>query len=92
MGLEWDWSYPGQETPLGMFLWRNKKRFSREHVVATAKQVADRYRWPWLEPVHIQNRLFTWTVVTGYNQIGCNIRVVISKRTGEAIRWSYVPR
>jgi hypothetical protein len=68
------------------------KNLSKDELLGIARQICQQYDWPWLEPVHIQNRLFTWTVVTGYDMVGCNARVTISKRTGRPIRWSYIPR
>lgn len=81
-------------TPLASLnaLFFNHKNLSRDELIAIARRISEQYSWQWLEPIGIQNRLFTWTVVTNYNSMGCNIRVKISKQTGEPIRWSYIPR
>ena len=75
-----------------MFLWFYKQCIDRDKLIATAKQVADRHEWPWIEPIHVQNRLFTWVVVSAYDRIGGNVRVAINKRTGKVVRWSYISR
>lgn len=70
----------------------DRKNLSRDELIAIARNVSEQHGWPWAEPISIQNRLFTWTVVTNYNKIGRNIRVKISKRTGSPIEWSFIPR
>lgn len=73
-------------------LFFNHKYLSQDELVAIARCISEQHGWQWLEPVHVQNGLFTWTVITGYGMIGCNIRVKISKRTGTPIRWSFISR
>jgi hypothetical protein len=73
-------------------LFFNHKKLSCGELTTVARRISDQQGWPWIEPVQIQNGLFKWTVVTNCEKIGRNIRVVISKRTGQPTQWSFMSR
>ena len=56
-------------------LFLNRKKLSRNELVAIAQRICDQHNCVWLEPVHIANGLFNWTVITGYGMRWCNIYV-----------------
>lgn len=83
--------YPNTELNCLMFF-SKKLALSEQELVNIAKQACEKENWPWLEPVRIQNGFGKWTVVTNYEAIGCNVRIVISKKTGEVVDKFFMPR
>jgi hypothetical protein len=69
-----------------------RKNLTAEELIEIAKKVCVEQGWPWAEPVQVQNRLFNWIIVTNYDKIGRNVRVTISKRSGNPVQWSFIPR
>jgi hypothetical protein len=65
---------------------------SNDELLALARNDCEKERWPWLEPVGIQDRWSDWTVITNYRRRGCNARIVVSKKTGAVVKKSFTPR
>jgi hypothetical protein len=71
---------------------RKRKSITNEALIALAKRECEKEGWTWLEPVDVSEGVFNWTVITNSDSMGCNARVVISKRTGEVVKKSFTPR
>lgn len=69
-----------------------KKRLTQQDAAAIAKAVCAENGWPFLEPVAVQPGLFSWTIVTNAQQIGCNVRVRVHKRSGKITMKAFNPR
>ncbi len=74
-----------------MFFSRSRN-LTEDALVEIARSTCARQGWPWRGTVRVLGGFLSWTVVTNYGIRGGNVRVKISKRTGQAVRWSYIPR
>ena len=75
-----------------MFLFGKFKTFTKEELLHIARGECSAHGWPWLEPVDVQDRIFTWIVYTNSERIGMNVEVHISKRTGKVVAGRFHPR
>ena len=72
---------------------------TKEEVLQIARQVAEDERWPWDEPVLVQeqtrgfwNRRKVWEVRTNTKLIGRNVFLEIDAETGDVISKGFCPR
>jgi hypothetical protein len=71
---------------------QNHKNLVKDALTAIARNISEQHGSPWSEPIAIQNRLLSWTIITNRDKIGWNVMVTVSKRAGNPVRWSYIPR
>jgi hypothetical protein len=60
--------------------------------IAIARVECEKEGWPWLGPVILQTNPMNWIVITGYDASGRNVRMVISRGTGEVVCKSFIRR
>jgi hypothetical protein len=68
-----------------MFL-AKRKSLSESELIALAKRECEQEGWPWLEPVHIQNRMFRWIILTNSLEAGGNVEIIVDKKSGAMVR------
>jgi hypothetical protein len=72
---------------------------TRDEVIQTARTLAEKKGWPWVEPLSVEAArrfiLFgrrSWRVATNtyYTEIGHNVHVTIDDETGQILRSEYI--
>jgi hypothetical protein len=64
----------------------------KQQLIDIAKLECEKESWPWLEPISIQDNWSDWTIITNSDKIGCNVRIIVSKKSGEVFKKSFMPR
>lgn len=75
-----------------LFFWWLWPVLTKEKAVQTAKEVAAKENWPWIEPVEVCSYLGVWIIYTNSEWMGMNVRIEVDKNTGKVIRAGYNPR
>src|SRR5258705_5559631 len=75
-----------------MSYFTESRRLNQGDVIAIARVECEKEGWPWLGPVILQANPMNWIVITGYDASGRNVRMVISRGTGEVLCKSFLRR
>jgi len=54
------------------------KHLSKDDLVELARRECKKEGWPWLEPVHIQDRMFRWIILTNALLAGRNVQISVA--------------
>ena len=75
-----------------MSYFSESKPLNQGDAIAIARVECEKEGWPWLEPLILQTNPTNWIVITGYDASGRNVRMVISRGTGEVVCKSFIRR
>lgn len=71
---------------------RNKWKISEEEALELAHAYCLEKNWPWYGKIDIRSEGSKWSIMTNSENLGGNVNIRISKRTGEILSAGFASR
>jgi hypothetical protein len=68
---------------LRKLLGRSAAQISKARAVEVARSRCEQEGWPWIEPIHVNEELWAYHVMTNARNRGGNVNIRVDRQTGE---------